>query len=155
MNRIKASIIVGISSLAFLAGGCSQGTTTSVDKPLSKEEGVIQTNIVKIGQEIEKNTKETMEQTYNKKKVQVIGQIRKKWVMNDGSLCVCIGMQDNLLSKEKYHAIRVMFNASQRDAVNKLKDGDFIVVKGEASIYEPEENKGKSLFFDIYNAKIE
>ena len=152
--NIKSSVIIGLASLAFLSAGCSQDNTP-VDKPLSKEEGVIQTNVNKIKKEIESNSKETMEQTYNKKKVQVVGQIQKRWVMNDGSLCVCIGMQDNLLSKEKYHAIRVIFNVSQREAVNRLKDGDFVVVKGEANIYEPDENKGKSLFFDIYNAKIE
>ncbi len=145
----------GLMAVTLLVAGCSQGATTHVSKPLTKEEGVLQLNVQKIGQELEKESKLTLENTYNKKKVQVVGQVSKKWVMSDGSLCVCIGQQENIIGKEKFYAVRVLFDVSERDEVNALKVGDFVVVKGVAGIYEPDENKGKSMFFDIYQAKIE
>lgn len=147
--------LAGLMAITLLVAGCSQGATNHVSKPLSKEEGVLQLSVPKIGQELEKESKLTLENTYDKKKVQVIGQVSKKWVMNDGSLCVCIGQQENIMSGKKYYAIRVIFDVSERDEVNALKVGDFVVIKGIAGIYEPDENKGKSMFFDIYQAKIE
>lgn len=154
------NFLKGIALICFCATflvGCSNGANTPKDKPLSTEEGVIQTNSSKIGRELSKDSLETIKQTYESKKIKIIGQVEKKWLMNDGSMCICIGQQTDFISNNKYYAIRLLFKINERDLVNSIKIGDFVVAKGTCSIYEPEEedNKGKSIFLDLYNVTIE
>lgn len=156
MNSKLLSILTMGIVLAMTTSGCEYGNLFTVDpKPMRVELGVIQINLEKLINEIRSQSNEDIIKNYDGKKINIVGRIVRKWTLQDGRMCLCIGLQDNPAPKEKYYAIRIMLNRKQMNLAVEYKVGEFVSARGIAKIYEPENGKGKSLFFDIYDVRID